>query len=172
MIIVVEEKNCQISAESVPELEIITIPTPERIIITDPEELTTIITVPPQGPAGPPGTGTFQKIAGENLGGHRVVTSDASGNAVYASASEVAHANRILGITIGAALSGGTADIMAEGAMDMAGWTWNTTLPVFLGENGNMTQSPPTSGFICIVGFPQTPTKLYVRISQSIILGE
>ena len=105
--------------------------------------------------------------AGENLSALRAVTSNASGQAVYASNNTLANA-QVIGITSNAASSGASVTIKTSGIMTDSNWAW-TKGTVFLGTNGTLTQSAPTSGAIVVhVGRALTATTLQIDIDTII----
>ena len=109
-------------------------------------------------------------VAGEALGGHRVVISSA-GALYYASSTNLAHKNRVIGLTLGAVTIGAVASYLKEGLITEPSWTWNTSLPVYLADNGLLTQTPVnTTGFVMIVGMPASSTSLYISFQSPIIL--
>ena len=105
--------------------------------------------------------------AGENLSALRAVTSNVSGQAVYASNNTLANA-QVIGITSNAASSGAGVTIKTSGILTDANWTW-TKGTVYLGTNGTLTQSAPTSGAIVVhVGRALTTTTLQIDIDTII----
>lgn len=124
-----------------------------------------------QGVTGPAGAVTQTLVAGDVLGGHRWVVPDATGAVIYADQTTPTHANKVLGMTLGAALLGADIQIQSSGEHIEPSWTWTLDLPVFLGSNGLMTQTPPTTGFSQIVGFPITATKLMIGLREPLTLS-
>lgn len=105
--------------------------------------------------------------AGVNLSALRAVTTDGSGNAVYASNDTLSNAV-VVGITETAANAGGAVSVRTAGVVEDSSWTW-TKGPVFLGINGTLTQSAPTAGAIVVqIGRAITATKLQVDIEPII----
>lgn len=125
----------------------------------------------PTGPVGPAGSAIQTLTAGEALGGHRFVVSDAAGNAIYADQSIATHANKVLGMTTGAALLGASVQIQQSGEYVEPTWTWALDTPIWLGLSGLMTQTAPTTGFSMIVGFPITSTKILIAMREPIFLN-
>lgn len=113
---------------------------------------------------------TLDYVAGDDLGGHRLITTDPFGLAIYADQSNLDHTNKVVGLTMNAADLGASVTVLIEGPITEPSWNWDTNLPVFLSTSGQMTQTPPTSGFSLIIGFPETSTRLMVRINRPIIL--
>lgn len=118
------------------------------------------------GPPGPAGNGQITGIAGEALGGHRMVTTDASGNIIYASNTAAAHAGRVVGMTTGAAAQGGTVTIQPIGSITENSWAWAPTSVLFLSANGQITATPPPTGFVQIIGYAQSATTIYIQLHQ------
>lgn len=122
------------------------------------------------GPPGPPGGSQLVAMqAGEALGGQRVVVAR-NGKAFHASAADLGHADLVLGVTTGAAVSGASVEVLAQGEMTEAAWAWTLNTPIFLGTNGLMTQTPPASGVWVVVAVPITPTRIAIGIKNSVLL--
>jgi hypothetical protein len=127
----------------------------------------------PVGPMGPSGVTNASYLSSSNLSGHRLVTIDNSGSIIYASNDNNLHANRVIGMTTGASSSGAMSTVQANGELLEPSWNWDTSLPVYLGLNGLLTQTPPvypSALFSLIVGFPVSTTTLYIQIGQPIAL--
>lgn len=129
------------------------------------------------GPKGDSSTGTgsssniFQKEAGVTLSGHRAVLLDMNNTAIYASNDMTAFGIRVLGITTTAAILGTDVNIQTAGEIIEPTWNWDVTKPIYLGLDGYLTQTPPSSGFVLIVGFPSSSTSIIVDIRDPIILS-
>lgn len=116
----------------------------------------------PAGRDGAPGGQTETFVAGEPLGGHRVVY--ASGSTVrYADGADASTAAQVVGVTTQAADSGTPIIVQRVGRMTEATWAW-TPGPVFLGANGLPTQTTPQSGVYLQIGAALDATTLDVRI--------
>lgn len=125
-----------------------------------------------QGIPGPAGGITAVFTATAAIGGHRVLTMTPAGELAYASADDLSAAGRIVGISLNAAAAGSEVSVQRSGEVSEPSWNLDTELPVYLGVNGLLTQTPPESPtvFSLIVGFPMTPTKLFVSIREPIYL--
>jgi hypothetical protein len=110
---------------------------------------------------------TFTRIAGETLGGHRLVWIN-NNQAFYASADEVS-AELVSGITTGAVSSGALATIQSSGEIEEPSWSWAEGV-VYLGLNGQLTQTPPTTHVNTEIGVALAATKLLVRVQRAIYL--
>lgn len=105
--------------------------------------------------------------AGVNLSALRAVTTDGSGNAVYASTDSLSNAV-VVGLTSTAAIAGSAVSVRTAGIINDAAWSW-TKGPVFLGINGALTQTAPTGGSIAVqIGRAITATKLQIDIEPII----
>lgn len=105
--------------------------------------------------------------AGENLSALRAVTTNSSGQAVYASNATLADA-QVVGITLGAASSTQQVGVKTFGPMSDASWNW-TKGAVYLGTNGQLTQTAPSGGAVIVqVGRALTATQLFVDVDTTI----
>jgi len=124
-----------------------------------------------QGPTGPTGGTALQYPAGEALGGHRMVVLNDAGAAVYADHTNLTHANKVLGMTTGAASMGAIATIQTGGEHTEPSWSWTLNQPIYLNTTGLLTQVTPTTGFSLILGFPITTTSAFFAMREPIILN-
>lgn len=100
-------------------------------------------------------------VAGEALSGHRVVRFDSSGIVWYADKDSAGTAPHAVGITTGAVSLGALATVTLCGKVVEGFWTW-VAGPVWLGDDGQMTQTPPISGALVQVGVAINSTTLQV----------
>lgn len=106
-------------------------------------------------------------VAAVNISALRAITTDGSGQAVYASNDTLDNA-QVIGITTVAATAGNNVTIKTSGVITDASWNW-TKGAVYLGTNGQLTQTAPTGGAIIVhVGKALTATKLQVDIDTII----
>lgn len=109
----------------------------------------------------------LQLTAGVSLSALRAVTTNSSGEAVYASTDTLGNA-QVVGITMGAASSGAQVGVKTFGPMSDASWNW-TKGAVYLGTNGQLTQTAPSGGAIIVqVGRALTATQLFVDVDTTI----
>lgn len=122
-----------------------------------------------QGPPGPPGTGiALVYTAATAISGHTVITLDAEGNALPADPTNLAHANTITGISIGAATAGGQVTAITSGSLAHSGWAFTPGLPVFVGLGGVVTQSPPAAVWQKAIGVARGATVIVVELQPAI----
>lgn len=141
---------------------------PEEIIITE------VVQGPPgpRGPIGPSGGSAISVTAGQDIGGHRLVLLNAQGDAIYADARQLSHAEAVVGLTVFAAVQGQSIDIVRAGIVEEPSWSWVADQPVYLGLDGVPTQTLPTGAlFGLVVGFPIAPTKLFMYIKPPIVFS-
>jgi len=122
------------------------------------------------GAPGVAGGVVVQCTAGEALGGHRAVVLNAAAAAVYASNTVPEHLHKVLGLTTGAVILGAEATVQTGGEMTEPTWAWTLDAPIFLGENGLLTQTEPTTGFSLVVAFPVTATKIFIKLREPLAL--
>lgn len=110
-------------------------------------------------------------IADIDLGVHRIVStvSTLSDHVTYASNNNLNQYNTVIGITKTSVLAGRSVEVIHEGIVSDSGWNWHQG-PIFLGINGLLTQTAPTSGFILCVGTAISSTKIKFNINTAIIL--
>ncbi|MGA2433931.1 MAG: hypothetical protein ABSG25_01460 [Bryobacteraceae bacterium] len=124
----------------------------------------------PAGPQGPAASGVYSKITGEDIGGDRVVIIDIDGLLYYADQTNLYDIDKILGITTQAGIQGTMIKVQGSGEMVEPSWSWDMTLPIYLGVNGLLTQILPTSRFLLEMGFPSSPISMIIKIGTPIIL--
>lgn len=125
----------------------------------------------PQGSPGAPGGSFDTRLAGETLGGHRVVRSLDANRVGYASADNPAHGDDTLGLTLGAADVDTEVQVQRVGPVTFNGWNWAAGDIVFLAANGLLTQDPSDEwAFLQPIGHAESPTTLYLSIQPSILL--
>lgn len=126
-----------------------------------------------KGDKGDPGGITITRTTSTAISGHRMVLLDGSGLVDYASNTSLSHATRIVGMTTNAAALGDSVNIAMYGEVTEPSWNWDISKPVYLGGDGYLTQvepSAPTAKFSVVVGFPVTPTTLFINIGIPITL--
>lgn len=113
---------------------------------------------------------TITFTAGQVLSGHRVVTTNGAGQAIYADVANAAHVNGVVGLTTNAALLGGDVTVVDSGQVSEPSWNWSTNLPIYLTGMGQLTQTLPTTGFALQIAVPTSATSVIVAIKMPIFL--
>lgn len=133
------------------------------------EQVTSIIEILTGGSSGG-GTDTniLNLVAGTALGGQRWVTTDASGEAIYADNTTVSDSNKIVGITLNAVSAGTNVGIRTFGELTDSSFSFTPDEPIWLGITGLSTQTPASSGIVVLVAQALTATKIFIRVQQTI----
>lgn len=116
-----------------------------------------------QGPPGIPGASTqFEyHLSGGSLGGNRAVTLNSVGQVVY---PDLTNTNSfVLGLTTGSSSLGELAEVQIAGTQTEPSWSWIPGGAIFVGSNGTLSQEPPASGQVLVIGWAATPTKLVIE---------
>lgn len=106
--------------------------------------------------------------AGENISALRAITTDANGKAVYANNDTAANA-LVIGISRTAALLGNEVNIQTAGTLTDASFNWNKGA-IFLGTNGQLTQTAPTGGaYIVPIAKAITTDTVIIDVDNSLL---
>jgi hypothetical protein len=122
--------------------------------------------VGPQGPAG--GTAFSSFLAGENLSAGRAVILD-GGQAFYFQPDDATHAGRLFGVTTSSALAGAAVSIQVGGVVTDAAFTGLDDATCWVGANGQITTTRPSSGVVQKVGLGLGSNMLLIDFSIQII---
>lgn len=149
----------------------------DTVLVT--QDVVTIISETTQGPAGAQGAqgisaGAILRTVSTPVGGHRLVVSIA-GQVLYADPSNIAHMGKLLGITMGAAIAGGSVEIRSDGEVQEPSWSFVVDQPVYLGASGLPTQvvpSAPGAAFLQVIGFASASNRVLINPFQPITLSE
>lgn len=106
------------------------------------------------------------------IGGHRGVILNSSGQLAYANPNDISHANKLVGITTGAGNAGEDVTIKWAGEMIESSWNWSAGQDIYLGINGVLTSDiTGITGFIQRIGHAVSPTKIFLKLADSILLS-
>lgn len=125
----------------------------------------------PKGPPGEPGQAggaAFQRLAGETISALRVVY-EASGLVYVLDYRDAAHIDLLVGITMTAADGGAPIAIQRAGEISDSGWAW-TPGRVYLGVAGQLTQTPPETGYSVLIGSAVSATRILLNLQDPIEL--
>jgi len=155
---------------------------PSNIVeLNVPNDIIEIISRGPQGAKGDKGDKGDRGDAGQNyvvkpalgnIGGERFVIGNLDGTVSYADATNLSHLGRVVGISLNAASDGDDVEVLIFGYIEFNGWNFDISAPVYLSTDGLITQTQPTTGFSQIVGFAESPTRLFINLREPIILGD
>jgi len=105
--------------------------------------------------------------AGMSISALRCITTNGSGEAVYATPDSLANAV-VIGISTTAGNTGETITIKTSGQLSDASWNW-TKGAIYLGANGVLTQTAPSGGAIVVhVAKAITATTIIIDIDTTI----
>jgi hypothetical protein len=98
------------------------------------------------------------------------LTTNSQGQAIYADAATLSHANRIIGLSFTAANTGDPVLVQESGLIENAGWSWAPGTLLFVGLAGDITTAQ-VGVFSQAIGYAITATSINVRIGRAIIRG-
>lgn len=147
----------------------------EIVSVEQPDAQVHVLAVGPQGPpgvAGAGGGGLESYTAGATVNGHRVIVTNASGQAVHADNATAAHANAATKISVGAALVGQTVQVQLVGRITEPSWSWTPGGTIYVGADGVLTQTTPVSPavFSKVVAVAETATRILIVQESPVIL--
>jgi hypothetical protein len=106
------------------------------------------------------------------IGGHRMVRLVDDHSVAYASCDDASNIESVYGMTLGAAVDGDEVWVALRGSViTESSWNWTVGAPIFLGLNGNPTQTiPPTATVVLRIGVAVTLDTMMLRLWQPILL--
>ena len=108
-------------------------------------------------------------VAGENLGGHRLVQSIGS-QVFYFDASNISGYGKQLGMTSQSAVTGANINVILIGIVNNPGWGLITDSIYYASTNGLITTTIPTSNLDVRIGVAIDSNTLRLEISDQVIL--
>lgn len=93
-----------------------------------------------------------------------------NGKIVPAQSGELVQVGNVLGVSQNGGAAGTVITVQQTGSMGLSSWNWTLGQPIFVGPNGPLTQTPPSSGFVQVVAIPLTPTSISIGLHAPIIL--
>lgn len=140
----------------------------EHVVVEETRIGVHVLAVGPQGPPGVAGGGGGSTVetyvAGATVNGHRVVVTNASGQAIHADNTDPTHANAATKITLGAALFGENVQVQLIGRITEPSWNWTLNGTIYVGAEGVLTQVVPASPavFSKPVAVAETATRILI----------
>jgi hypothetical protein len=132
-----------------------------------------VVSVGYVGPPGPAGAQTRDDlVVSESVPAYRAVAGDGLGTLSLASNTNAAHRDCVLGVTETAAIAGDAVRMRWSGTISFAGWSWTPQTPIFVGNNGQLTQVAPASPalFSQVIAVALTATSIEVRLREPITI--
>jgi hypothetical protein len=106
-----------------------------------------------------------------NLSALRAVILDNAGQFAYADSGTPSHAYRVAGILPYAVPQDAEGVAYRLGEISDAVWSWTRGSPIFLGTNGQLTQTPPATGILLVLAQPVSATTINLLQPVPILLG-
>lgn len=89
----------------------------------------------------------------------------------YADSNNINHASKTLGFVANAVNQGAIFQAVTEGFVLDSNWDWNTNRPIFLGNNGFLTQSIPNDAvFVQQIAKTINTQKIFIDFQEVILL--
>jgi hypothetical protein len=115
--------------------------------------------------------GSAPFVAGEVLTpALKAVFVDDDGTILHADCTDVTQVDRVVGIALGEAAEGGNVIVQKMGRLTNLDWNWIVGKGIFFDENGELTQTPPTSGYWMNIAKVITPTTIDLLLRLPVIL--
>ena len=123
-----------------------------------------------QGPPGPKGD-AVALVAATTLSGHRVLAIDSEGKAIYAQHTDNT-ALAVQGINTQAGVAGDALQIFSSGKLTWPAGGLTAGLPLFLTTDGQLSHTPPTSGWIRQIAVAVSADLISIDIAPAWRAGE
>ncbi|MEO0533243.1 MAG: hypothetical protein AAF215_05185 [Cyanobacteria bacterium P01_A01_bin.123] len=108
--------------------------------------------------------------ASATLSALRVVTLNSSNQWVYADKDTSGHINTAIALLTTAVNSGSSVRPVLQGLVADSSWSWSLDTLLWLGANGLLTQTPPTTGFLRQLATIVSPTQINFNPQEGISL--
>lgn len=120
----------------------------------------------PPGPPGPAGGTSAEYPVGTTIFGLRAVRAD-GGLLYHPDLQDVSHAMQTFGIALQSA-SAGLVLVQLSGQLTEQSWTW-TPGAVYCGQDGQLTQAIPPTGWLLSIGRAVSPTTINIDIDTPFV---
>ncbi len=108
-------------------------------------------------------------IAGESIiSFHAVVL--LNDKLYLANKDDATHVNKVIGLSLQSGNANDTITVLIYGVAYLQYWNLVLNSNYFVGNNGDLLGSKPTTGFLQCIGFADTTDKLFVKLSEPINL--
>lgn len=115
-----------------------------------------------------PGTNRVTYTAGETVYGGRIVELNSMGEVKHASSTGTGFG--IIGLATQAGNAGNRIEVVTFGSFTDSSFNFIPDEPIFLRENGIISQTPPSTGVTLVVGSAITSTSIFIRVEQPIYM--
>lgn len=86
------------------------------------------------------------------------------GGVVHFDKDTPAHAGLCRGIVRATVSSGSPAYVLLHGPITNQSWAWTPLLPIYVGTDGQLTQTRPTSGLVQEVAKAESTTRIFIEV--------
>jgi hypothetical protein len=107
--------------------------------------------------------------AGENLSGQKAIAV-VGGTALHADHDIAGQRGLVRGITTGAVGNGDIARVQVYGPLREPSWSWTPGLPIYVGNNGALTQLAPLTGWLQQIATADSPTQIFIDLQPVFVL--
>lgn len=120
---------------------------------------------------GTPDHITIDFVSGDEVLAHKILTTDSLGRVIHASADNLDHISRIVGVVENAGSIGDTVGVRKSGVLSNIGWNFTPKQNLYLGLNGDIVTDPNQGLFSNYIGYALTQTQIFINIGRSVIRG-
>ena len=124
----------------------------------------------PPGPPGPAGADAPASYASAGVNACQVVYLTTAGSVAAASAGNITHAGRIVGMTESAAAAGSTVSVRRSGSVVNAAWNLSPGQRYYLQAGGEIGTGTDNLAFVQKIGVAESATSLFLQIESPVIL--
>lgn len=111
----------------------------------------------------------LEKEASESISALKLVYLDSSLSCSLADSSISGKINSC-GVSINAGILGDIIKILSFGIIEDASFLFGVNEPLYLGTNGEITNIPPTTGYLTKIGYGLGAGSIYIKIEKPITL--
>lgn len=107
---------------------------------------------------------------GENVSQYKAIVA-LGGLGLLADKDTTTHTNAVIGLSVTSGITTQVIEVQHSDELTEGTWSWDTTKPIYLGNNGDLTQMVPTTGFIQRIARPLTATTIQIDIDDPVIIA-
>lgn len=139
------------------------------VVTEDKWSILNVVGVGPKGDPGVTGGSSLTKIAFDNVSALKAVYATSNGTVSHATLSTVA-TTQVIGIAKGSALPASSVQVQPSGQMQDPSWNWIPGQSIYLSNNGNLTQTLPTTSWHVELAVADATNSIIINIQPSIFL--
>lgn len=155
----------EITSSSVPNIVTIDSITEWEI---NPDTVVDIEVITDNGQLIVPGTNRVTYLAGGTIFGGRAVELNNQGRIIHANSSGSGFG--IIGVAVQSGIEGNNIEVVTYGAFTDNSLNLQHDEPIFLRDNGLLSQTPPSNGVTVVIGSAISTNTMFIRIEQPIYM--